>query len=477
VADPGLTGILLVGGASSRFGAPKALARLGGETLAERAWRLLGETCDETIAVGKRADALPLPFPVLDDGSPVRAPIAGLVAGLRAARNDVAVVLPVDVPLLSARSVEALAAACADAAAPPTGPLPGAYRKSALPAFEQRLATGRLALRDALRELDTRVVELDPWELANVNTPADLEAVTRRDQVLAAAAEAAAAHGLHALEPRILADSNDTIVHLRPEPLVARVATSPFRVDPEAELAREVAVARAVAERGGPALGPAVDVPAGPHRARGLLLTFWPYVDGVGGEPSPAELAVSLRALHEALPAGLPPLATTFDRTAALELPELREDDRSFLAAAVRDLRRRLDALRLPERPLHGGPHRGNLLGTRDGVRWIDLATACRGPLEWDLAFLPPEAAAAFPELDLEALEIASLLVSACVATWCWAQYGRAPEVDDAARFHLRRLRDELGTVSYPRATTRSRSAPVPTQDTETPSSRSTSST
>jgi molybdenum cofactor guanylyltransferase len=177
VADRSLTGILLVGGASSRFGAPKALARLGGETLAERAWRLLTRTCDETIAVGKQADALPLPFPVLDDGSPVRAPVAGVVAGLRAARNDVSVVVPVDVPRLSAESIEALAAACADAAVPPSGPLPGAYRKSALGVLEQRLAAGRLALRDALTELDVHLVELDPRELANVNTPADLEAL------------------------------------------------------------------------------------------------------------------------------------------------------------------------------------------------------------------------------------------------------------------------------------------------------------
>jgi molybdenum cofactor guanylyltransferase len=177
VADRGLTGVLLVGGASSRFGSPKALARLGGETLAERAWRLLAESCDETIAVGKRADALPLPFPVLDDGSPVRAPIAGVVAGLRAARSDVAVVLPVDVPLLSVTSVVALARACADAAFPQTGPLPGAYRKTALGALEMHLAAGELALRAALAGLDTRVVELDPRELANVNTPADLEAL------------------------------------------------------------------------------------------------------------------------------------------------------------------------------------------------------------------------------------------------------------------------------------------------------------
>ncbi len=54
VADRALTGVLLVGGASTRFGSPKALAAVDGETLAERAWRLLGDACDERIAVGKR---------------------------------------------------------------------------------------------------------------------------------------------------------------------------------------------------------------------------------------------------------------------------------------------------------------------------------------------------------------------------------------------------------------------------------------
>ena len=59
MADRGLTGILLVGGTSSRFGSPKALAEFDGETLAERAWRLLGEVCDERIAVGR--GGLPIP--------------------------------------------------------------------------------------------------------------------------------------------------------------------------------------------------------------------------------------------------------------------------------------------------------------------------------------------------------------------------------------------------------------------------------
>src|SRR5207248_582986 len=101
VARSGLTGILLVGGASSRFGSPKALAQLNGETLAERAWRTLGETAGGRIAVGKQRDRLTLPFPVLDDGSKTRAALAGLVAGLRAAPTELCVVLPVDTPLVT----------------------------------------------------------------------------------------------------------------------------------------------------------------------------------------------------------------------------------------------------------------------------------------------------------------------------------------------------------------------------------------
>jgi molybdopterin-guanine dinucleotide biosynthesis protein A len=174
VARRGLTGVLLVGGASRRFGSPKALARLGDETLAERGWRLLGEACEERLAVGKAADALPLPFPLRDDGTDVRAPIAGVVAGLRAASNDLCVFLPVDCPHATPELLLRLADAAADAAVPQTGPLPGAFRKRALPSLERRLAAGELALRDAISELDAVVVEADPALLVNVNEPADL---------------------------------------------------------------------------------------------------------------------------------------------------------------------------------------------------------------------------------------------------------------------------------------------------------------
>jgi molybdopterin-guanine dinucleotide biosynthesis protein A len=169
VARHDLTGLLLVGGASSRFGSPKAEARIGAETLAERAWRLLGEACGHRLAIGKGDEVLP--FPVLADGVDGRASIHGLAAGLRAAPTELCVVMPVDTPLVTVAVLLELARACTgDAAVPQTGPLPGAYRTSALPALE----SGELSIRRALEGLDVAIVQFDPALLANVNTPADL---------------------------------------------------------------------------------------------------------------------------------------------------------------------------------------------------------------------------------------------------------------------------------------------------------------
>ncbi|MDX6476666.1 MAG: hypothetical protein QOH95_2177, partial [Gaiellaceae bacterium] len=159
-----LTGVVLVGGASKRFGSPKALAEIDGETFVDRARRTLGAACDEVLVVGKAGE---LPFDVVDDASEVRAPIAGVVAGLRAATNDVAVFLPVDCPRVTSDIVRELGEACRDAAVPQTGPLPGAWAKTALPVLERRLAQGPFALYRAYEELDVVELHLDPALLAD----------------------------------------------------------------------------------------------------------------------------------------------------------------------------------------------------------------------------------------------------------------------------------------------------------------------
>ena len=160
MADQPLSGILLVGGASSRFGSPKELAEYEGETLVDRAWRLLGEVCNERLAVGRGGLA-----------DPGTGPVAAIAAGLRAASHQVAVVIPVDMPLLTPAALRLLAGACRDAAVGQAGPLPCAVARRALPAFE----TGERRLGTVLDGLDTARVELADELLANVNTPADLD--------------------------------------------------------------------------------------------------------------------------------------------------------------------------------------------------------------------------------------------------------------------------------------------------------------
>jgi molybdopterin-guanine dinucleotide biosynthesis protein A len=176
MADRSVRGVLLVGGASTRFGSPKALAQFRGETFAERAYRILEEAFGEPIVVGKAADDLPLPFPVHDDGHDHRAAIVGVVAGLRLARCELAVVVPTDMPFLTVDFLHELADAAegVDVAAPETGPLPGAYRRSALPALERHIAARTFTLHRALEGLDVAIVPGNLELLRNVNTLEDL---------------------------------------------------------------------------------------------------------------------------------------------------------------------------------------------------------------------------------------------------------------------------------------------------------------
>lgn len=178
MADQRLTGALLVGGASSRFGSPKALARIGGETFAERGLRVLGEACDEVLAVGKRADGLELPFALLDDGTTERAPVFGVVAALRAASNAVCVVLPVDCVTITPGCLRALGEA---AAVPQTGPLPGAYPVALLPLLEERIARGELSLRG----VNPAVLNVDEALLVDIDTRAELDLAALDDHPLA----------------------------------------------------------------------------------------------------------------------------------------------------------------------------------------------------------------------------------------------------------------------------------------------------
>ena len=111
-----------------------------------------------------------------------------------------------------------------------------------------------------------------------------------------------------------------------------------------------------------------------------------------------------------------------------------------MLRAAFDRYRADVDACDYTERTLHGEPHSGNLLSTPYGLRWVDLEGVCRGPLEWDLAFLDEEAASFFPGADPDLLALLRVLNSALVATWCWSR-AEYPEMRWHAEHHLEKVK------------------------------------
>jgi aminoglycoside phosphotransferase (APT) family kinase protein len=93
------------------------------------------------------------------------------------------------------------------------------------------------------------------------------------------------------------------------------------------------------------------------------------------------------------------------------------------------------------EQLLHGEPHPGNVLNTKDGPLFIDLETCCRGPVEFDLAHLPEEVSELYPDVDQEVLGECRGLVLAMVAAWRWQRGDQFPNGRRAGRQLLSALR------------------------------------
>ena len=259
--------------------------------------------------------------------------------------------------------------------------------------------------------------------------------------------------GVDSPAPVILADAHNTIVWLAPAPVVAKVATSP--VGPAAKrLEREITVADHAASEGAPIARPSPLFEPRLYRSDSLAMTFWVHVEhDPAGKLDPQQAAGALGAVHEALldfDGDLPDYTDRLREAGTLladdaATPTLQAEDRSFMQRAHALLSGRLSRINPSSQPLHGEPHRGNILVTPERVVLVDLEAACRGPREWDAGFLPEDARALVPALDRELLELLSPVRSLCVSAACWAQPGRHPDVTEAGQLHLRLLREAKG--------------------------------
>jgi molybdopterin-guanine dinucleotide biosynthesis protein A len=148
---PPLVGGLLVGGASRRFGRPKALATLDGVALAERVARALTAAVGAVVLLGDGAVPPALAgLPRLADAPGARGPLAGLLAALRERPDHAWLVAACDQPWLTAAGCAFLLAArrpdrlavVARGAAGRLEPFPGVYEPGALALLAGLAAAG-----------------------------------------------------------------------------------------------------------------------------------------------------------------------------------------------------------------------------------------------------------------------------------------------------------------------------------------------
>jgi hypothetical protein len=265
----------------------------------------------------------------------------------------------------------------------------------------------------------------------------------RSERAVAAAVAVATRHGIPAGQPRVLWDSNNTVVHLYPAPVVAKVAANERRPDGAEALSRELAVATHLAKLGAPAVEPSPELPGQVHWQDRMAMTFWRhYKQDRDIRVSCAVTADSLRDLHRALRsfpgalpdfrAGIPDARAVFDGGHSRRL---RRRDRDFLVEEHGRLCAELDRLELRLQPIHGSPHSNNRLIVRGELRWIDLETVCVGPIEADVGFVGCHEA--FPEADPQLLTLFAELTTANTAVACWARMDEAPDLAWHAAHHL----------------------------------------
>ncbi|MGE2836243.1 phosphotransferase [Mycobacterium sp. SMC-4] len=249
-------------------------------------------------------------------------------------------------------------------------------------------------------------------------TPMTTEQLADRTRRAAAAALRAATElGLGAERATVLHDVFSVVVHLDPEPVVARIpvvvtgAATPD--DQTRRQQRELEVAAWLAERGVPVVKPAAQVPRAPVRQDGFAMTFWELAD-LADDHEPyhgvdlsfsAELHAQLAAYPHPLPFlapfnhGVPELLAALHPNELLSADDIDRARREFdtLRAVLTDAQSFQAAFPAATvQPIQGDAPSHNVIRTKTGIVFGDFEDACLGPVEWDVAMLGPEAIAEY---------------------------------------------------------------------------------
>ncbi|MBI1977664.1 MAG: molybdenum cofactor guanylyltransferase [Candidatus Omnitrophica bacterium] len=179
-------GIVLAGGKSSRFGEDKALARLGGVTLLERAIKLLRELNLEPVVITNgRRDYSFLNCQIERDVIPDQGPLGGLYTACQVLKGFSLLVLTCDMPCLTLDSLNVLlenhnprhSVTLFGISRKRPQPFPGVYKSNLSGLILEKLKAGQYSMQDFLKAVsDVKVVRnsFDPTILININKEEDM---------------------------------------------------------------------------------------------------------------------------------------------------------------------------------------------------------------------------------------------------------------------------------------------------------------
>src|SRR5437588_9711083 len=241
-------------------------------------------------------------------------------------------------------------------------------------------------------------------------------------RAMAAAMSIASSLDLAVDDAIVLHDSNKLTLRLLPCDVLARVAPGALQV---AQF--EVEFAQRLAESGCPVATLERRVDPRVYARDGFVVTLWTYYEpATPREVSPADYASALGRLHAGMRQLAIPTPHFTDRVEQAQqlvasrdhTPALADADREILGDTLCSLRRVIGDRGAAEQLLHGEPHPGNVLTTKNGLLFIDLETWCRRPVEFDLAHAPEEVSEHYPDVHQDLLRECRILVLAMIATW-----------------------------------------------------------
>ncbi|MFC7622101.1 phosphotransferase family protein [Microlunatus sp. GCM10028923] len=274
---------------------------------------------------------------------------------------------------------------------------------------------------------------------------------TQTRKAVAAAVSTASAFDLAVDDVVVLNDSNRLVVHLTPCDTVLRVTPTTHHEGHQVSPEREADVVRQLGQIDCPVATLDARVEPRVHLRDGFKITFWTHYEPLESPPlRPADYTGTLERLHAGLRQIKVLTPHAVDRVAAVQLdaatreitPDLAEPDRTFLVRTLGDLRKSIFNRHVPEQLLHGEPHPGNVLSTRNGALLIDFENTSHGPVEYDLGWVPREVGDRYAGADQELIGECRGLVLAMIATYRWRHDDQHPSGRESGVAFLNALRN-----------------------------------